>query len=71
MSYQELKLVQEKILVAERILLQTLGFDLQIDHPYGFCMHLLKSHKGECFVIKHNSHRYQSIIELCSLYQLP
>lgn len=44
---QELKLVQDKILVAERILLQTLGFDLQVDHPYGHCMHLLKSHKGE------------------------
>lgn len=49
-SHQELKLIHDKILVAERILLQTLAFDLQIDHPYGYCMHLLKSHKGECIL---------------------
>lgn len=42
----ELKLIQDKILVAERILLQTLGFDLHFDHPYGYCMYLLKSHKS-------------------------
>jgi hypothetical protein len=41
----ELKSTQDKILVAERILLQTLEFDLQINHPYGNCMDLLKSLK--------------------------
>lgn len=44
---QELKINQDKILVAERILLQTLSFDLQIDHPYGHLMYLLKSQKRE------------------------
>ena len=31
-----------KILLAERILLQTLGFDLQLTHPYRACLDKIK-----------------------------
>ena len=31
---QEFKDLKERILVSERVLLQTLGFDLTVEHPY-------------------------------------
>ena len=34
--------MQNKILLAERILLQTLGFDLQLIHPYRACLDKIK-----------------------------
>lgn len=44
---QEMKEVREKILVAERIVLQTIGFDLHISHPIGNCLEYLRALKSE------------------------
>lgn len=41
----DMRTLKDKILVAERIVLQTLSFDLQFDHPYGYAMGLLKALK--------------------------
>ena len=41
-QFQEYKEMQNKILLAERILLQTLGFDLQLIHPYRACLDKIK-----------------------------
>jgi len=37
---------QEEVMVLERILLQTIKFDLQVDHPYQFLLKYAKCLKG-------------------------
>lgn len=37
---------QEEVMVLERILLQTIKFDLQVDHPYQFLLRYAKQLKG-------------------------
>lgn len=37
---------KEELLTHERILLQTIKFDLQIDHPYSFILRFAKELKG-------------------------
>lgn len=39
-------LFQEEVMVLERILLQTIKFDLQVDHPYQFLLKYAKCLKG-------------------------
>lgn len=34
--------MSNRVLLAERILLQTLGFDLQLIHPYKICLDKIK-----------------------------
>ena len=38
---------KENVLTMERILLQTINFDLQIDHPYKYLLQYAKSLKGD------------------------
>lgn len=38
---------KEEVMTLERILLQTIKFDLQVDHPYGFLVKYAKSLKGD------------------------
>lgn len=38
---------QEEVMVLERILLQTIKFDLQVEHPYMFLLRYVKQLKGE------------------------
>lgn len=40
-------LQQEEVMVLERILLQTIKFDLQVEHPYMFLLRYVKQLKGE------------------------
>ena len=42
---------QEELLILERILLQSIKFDLQVDHPYAFLLKYAKSLKSKlsCF----------------------
>ena len=35
------------IMIYERILLQTIKFDLQVDHPYGYLLKYAKTLKGK------------------------
>jgi Cdk activating kinase (CAK)/RNA polymerase II transcription initiation/nucleotide excision repair factor TFIIH/TFIIK, cyclin H subunit len=37
---------REEVMTLERILLQTIKFDLQVDHPYSFLLKYAKSLKG-------------------------
>jgi hypothetical protein len=37
---------QEEVMVLERILLQTIKFDLQVEHPYQFLLKYAKQLKG-------------------------
>ena len=39
--------LQEELLAHERVLLQTLKFDLQVEHPYNYLLKFAKSVKGE------------------------
>lgn len=43
---QECSGLLEKLLLAERVLLQSLGFDLQISHPYSTVIQKSKALKG-------------------------
>jgi hypothetical protein len=38
---------KEQLLVHERVLLQTIKFDLQVSHPYGFVLKFAKAFKGD------------------------
>ncbi len=38
---------KEELLTHERILLQTIKFDLQVQHPYSYLLKFAKSLKGE------------------------
>lgn len=38
-------------MVLERILLQTIKFDLQVDHPYQFLLKYAKCLKGKLYLI--------------------
>ncbi|XP_059613099.1 cyclin-K [Phlebotomus argentipes] len=38
---------KEEVMTLERILLQTIKFDLQVDHPYGFLVKYAKCFKGD------------------------
>uniref|UniRef100_A0A667YCT0 Cyclin K n=1 Tax=Myripristis murdjan TaxID=586833 RepID=A0A667YCT0_9TELE len=38
---------KEEVMVLERILLQTIKFDLQVEHPYQFLLHYAKQLKGD------------------------
>ena len=40
-------LFQEEVMTLERILLQTIKFDLQVEHPYGFLLKYAKSLRGK------------------------
>lgn len=40
-------LLQEEVMTLERILLQTIKFDLQVEHPYSFLLKYAKSLKGK------------------------
>ena len=40
-------LLQEEVMTLERILLQTIKFDLQVEHPYSFLLKYAKCLKGE------------------------
>ena len=40
---------QEEVMVLERILLQTIKFDLQVEHPYMFLLRYVKQLKGTRF----------------------
>lgn len=44
---------QEEVMVLERILLQTIKFDLQVEHPYQFLLKYAKQLKGKncCFAL--------------------
>lgn len=39
-------LFQEEVLILERILLQTIKFDLQVEHPYSYLLKYAKCLKG-------------------------
>lgn len=39
--------MQEEVMVLERILLQTIKFDLQVEHPYQFLLKYAKQLKGK------------------------
>ena len=39
-------LTQEEVMTMERILLQTIKFDLQVEHPYSFLLNFAKQIKG-------------------------
>lgn len=43
---------KENVLTMERILLQTMNFDLQIEHPYAFLLKYAKALKGDPDVIQ-------------------
>ena len=47
--------VQEEVMVLERILLQTIKFDLQVDHPYQFLLRYAKQLKGKS---THSTHTH-------------
>ena len=38
---------KEEVMTLERILLQTIKFDLQVEHPYSFLIKYAKCLKGE------------------------
>lgn len=40
-------ILQEEVMVLERILLQTIKFDLQVEHPYQFLLKYAKQLKGK------------------------
>lgn len=40
-------LFQEEVITMERILLQTIKFDLQVEHPYGLLLRYAKLVKGQ------------------------
>lgn len=42
---------QEEVMVLERILLQTIKFDLQVEHPYQFLLRYAKQLKGVVIVL--------------------
>lgn len=46
-------------MVLERILLQTIKFDLQVEHPYMFLLRYVKQLKGESWQIVHNAKKTQ------------
>lgn len=39
--------LKEEVMTLERILLQTIRFDLQVEHPYGYLIKYAKSLKGK------------------------
>lgn len=43
----EYRIFREKVLQMERIMLQTLGFDLKIEHPYKHLLQFIKKINGE------------------------
>lgn len=43
---QALGRLKEKILIAERVILHTIAFDLSVDHPYKYLLQLVKKVKG-------------------------
>lgn len=47
---------KEEVMTLERILLQTIKFDLQVEHPYSYLLEYAKCLKGKQFKIK--SHFY-------------
>lgn len=49
--YKNACLFQEEVMTLERILLQTIKFDLQVEHPYGFLLKYAKSLRGNvCWI---------------------
>lgn len=40
---------QEEVMTMERILLKTIKFDLQVEHPYGCMLKFAKNFKGNLF----------------------
>ena len=43
---------REEIMILERVLLQTIKFDLQVEHPYDSIIRFAKSLKGKPFSFK-------------------
>ena len=41
--------LKEGVLVSERIVLQTLAFDLSVEHPYRPLLSLIKKLQGKCW----------------------
>lgn len=55
--------LQEEVMTLERILLQTIKFDLQVEHPYGYLLKYAKCLKGEthiCF-FRHKASNLQGL----------
>lgn len=46
---------KKELLTHERILLQTIKFDLQVQHPYFYLLKFAKSLKGMCATHRHHS----------------
>lgn len=45
-------LLKEEVMTLERILLQTIRFDLQVEHPYSYLIKYAKSLKGNLYHTK-------------------
>lgn len=48
---------KEEVMTLERILLQTIRFDLQVEHPYGYLIKYAKSLKGICYLLTYSKKR--------------
>jgi cyclin T len=46
-SPEEMNTLREEVLVAERVLLQTLAFDLTVEHPYKYLLQYVKTIEGD------------------------
>ncbi|KAL0963156.1 hypothetical protein UPYG_G00350440 [Umbra pygmaea] len=51
---------QEEVMVLERILLQTIKFDLQVEHPYMFLLRYAKQLKG----VKGDKNKVQKLVQM-------
>ncbi|KAK5885869.1 hypothetical protein CesoFtcFv8_016964 [Champsocephalus esox] len=49
--------LQEEVMVLERILLQTIKFDLQVEHPYRFLLRYATQLKGD-------KHKVQRLVQM-------
>lgn len=47
MLHQEFLELKDQILLDERVVLQTIAFDLTVEHPYKFLLNYVKSIQGE------------------------
>ena len=50
------------IMIYERILLQTIKFDLQVDHPYGYLLKYAKTLKGSFDYFISNQKNFKPLI---------
>lgn len=47
---------KEEVMTLERILLQTIKFDLQVEHPYQYLLKYAKCLKGGLILLSDNGH---------------